>query len=296
MKALGREHMSLDQLEERHEGKGPMTNLIGQCRDRHVDAFALEARALPVERDVHAELVEEDGRQQLRADEAARRDMEWRRRLGDRLAIPARKFLPDRFDDLEAARDLLQRSGHVLTQLGQPRSAAAGAGSGRLDDDALALDILWPGFTHWPLAREGTHALGLRRRGDCGKLILARRRREVFQLQFQLLDKPCRALGALPVQFAFQPLDAQLEMRNQRLVVGQHGLRVGGFSLPVGSIGDSHIAFSLQCLTLGQQRHIGAGKIRGELNRLRSHMPIESHSIIFSTKKCYPTRAGRHVS
>lgn len=242
---------------------------------------------------MHAELVEEDGRQQLWADEAARRDMEWRRRLGDRLAIPARKFLPDRFDDLEAARDLLQRSGHVLTQLGQPRSAA---GSGRLDDDALALDILWPGFTHWPLAREGTHALGLRRRGGCGKLILGRRGDEVFELQFQLLDQPCRALGELPVEFAFQPLDAQLEMRNQRLVVGQHGLRVGGFSLPVGSIRDSHIAFSLQRLTLGQQRHIGAGKIRGKINRLRIHAPIESHFLVFSIKKCYPTRVGRHVS
>lgn len=87
-------------------------------------------------------------------------------------------------------------------------------------------------------------------------------------MQVQLLDQPCRALGALPVQIAFQPLDAQLEMRNQRLVVGQHGLRVGGFHLPVPSICDSHIAFSLQRLTLGKQRHIGAGKIRGQINRL----------------------------
>lgn len=80
------------------------------------------------------------------------------------------------------------------------------------------------------------------------------------------------------------------------LVVGQHGLRVGGFSLPVGSIRDSHIAFSLQRLTLGQQRHIGAGKIRGKINRLRSHASIESHFIVFSIIKCYQTRLWRHVS
>ena len=76
MKALGSEHMALDQVEERHHGEGPVTDLIGQRRQRQVDPLALEARALAVERDMHAELVEQDRRQQLRADEAARRGIE----------------------------------------------------------------------------------------------------------------------------------------------------------------------------------------------------------------------------
>lgn len=45
--------------------------------------------------------------------------------------------------------------------------------------------------------------------------------RRIFELQFQLLDQPRRALGALPVQFTFQLLDTQLEMRDPRLGVGR---------------------------------------------------------------------------
>lgn len=47
---------------------------------------------------------------------------------------------------------------------------------------------------------------GRRREWLSGKLILARRGDEIFKLQFQLLDQPRRALGALPVQFAFELL------------------------------------------------------------------------------------------
>ena len=179
---------------------------------------------------MHAELVEQDRRQQLRTDEAARRGMERRRRLADLLAIAAGELLPHRLDQLEAARDLLQRLGHILAQLRQPRSAAAGTARRGLDDDALAFDVVRPRLAHRPLAREGAHGLRLRRGGLCGKLILARRGDEFFELQFQLLDQPRRALGALPVQFAFELLDPQLKVRDQRLVVRQLRLRTG--SLP----------------------------------------------------------------
>src|SRR6516225_7775593 len=80
MKALGSEHMAFDQVEERHDGEGPVADLVGQRRQRQVDPLALEARTLAVERDMHAELVEQDRRQQLWADEAARRGMERCRR------------------------------------------------------------------------------------------------------------------------------------------------------------------------------------------------------------------------
>src|SRR6478609_2334173 len=214
MQALGREHMTLDQVEERHDGEGPVADLVGQRRQRQVDPLALEARALAVERDMHAELVEQDGRQQLRADEAARRGMERRGRLADLLAIAAGELFPHRLDDLEATRDLLQRLGHILADLRQPRSAAAGAGRRSLDNDALVFDVVRPGLAYRSLAREGADFLRFRRRGLRGKLILARRGDELFELQFKLLDQPRRALGALPVQFAFELLDPQLEMRD----------------------------------------------------------------------------------
>ncbi len=99
MKALGREHMTLDQVEERHDGEGPVADLVGQRRQRQVDPLALEARALAVERDMHAELVEQDGRQQLGADEAARCGTERRGRLADLLTIATGELFPHRLDD-----------------------------------------------------------------------------------------------------------------------------------------------------------------------------------------------------
>src|ERR1700760_1244200 len=134
-------------------------------------------------------------------------------------AIAAGELFPHRLDDLEATRDLLQCLGHILADLRQPRSAAAGAGRRSLDNDALVFDVVRPGLAYRSLAREGADFLRLRRRGLRGKLILARRGDEFFELQFQLLDQPRRAFGALPVQFAFELLEPQLEMRDQRLVV-----------------------------------------------------------------------------
>src|SRR6476620_4253419 len=50
------------------------------------------------------------------------RGMERRGRLADLLAIAAGELLAHGLDDLEAARDLLQRPGHILAELRQPRS------------------------------------------------------------------------------------------------------------------------------------------------------------------------------
>src|SRR5206468_3775519 len=73
--------------------------------------------------------------------------------------------------------------------------------------------------------------------GAGGKLILARRGDEFFKFQFQLLDQPRRALGTRPVQFAFELLDPQLEMRDQRLIVRQLRPCVGRFGLPIDGFG-----------------------------------------------------------
>ena len=313
MKALSSQHMTFDQVEERHDGEGPVADLVGQRRQRQVDPLALEARALAVERDMHAELVEQDRRQQLRPDEAARRGMERRRRLGDLFAIAAGELLANGLDDLEAARDLLQRLRHVLADLRQPRSAATGAARRSLDDDALVFDVVRPGLANRPLAREGAHALRLRRRGLRGKLILARRGGEFFEFQFQLLDQTRRALGARPVQFAFELLDSQFEMRDQRLVVRQFRPSIGRFGLPIDGFGlypgdlrcgriafdldpQPRFAFSPQRLTFDQQRRLGAGKIRRKIIRLQTHEDSESDFPVDSIAECYPTRVGRKVS
>ncbi|MCP2223674.1 hypothetical protein M2226_009640 [Bradyrhizobium elkanii] len=56
MKAVGSEHMAFDQVEERHDGEGPVADLVGQRRQRQIDPLGLKARTLAVERDMHAEL------------------------------------------------------------------------------------------------------------------------------------------------------------------------------------------------------------------------------------------------
>jgi hypothetical protein len=50
--------MTLDQVEEWHDGEGPVADLVGQRRQRQVDPLGLKARTLAVKRDVHAKLVE----------------------------------------------------------------------------------------------------------------------------------------------------------------------------------------------------------------------------------------------
>ena len=82
-----------------------------------VDAFARVALALPVQRLMLAELLEQDHRQKARSGKAARRDMERRRRLRDRFALAAGKSFANRLDHLPLARDDLERLRHVLAEL-----------------------------------------------------------------------------------------------------------------------------------------------------------------------------------
>lgn len=106
------------------------------------------------------EFVKDDGGEKVGAEEAAWRCMEGRRRLTDAAAVTAGKLFPHGLNDLEAARDLLQRFGDVPAQLRQALAATVIAGSERVDDDALALDSLWPRLAHRSLAGEGTCGVG----------------------------------------------------------------------------------------------------------------------------------------
>ena len=314
MQALGGEQVTLDQVEERHQGESPVADLVGHRRHRQIDPLALEAHALAIERGVHAELVEQDGkvscrrdrRQQRRADQAARCGVERRGRLADLLAIPAGELLPHGLDQFEPARDFLQRLGHVFADLGQPRSAAAGASLRRLDDNALALDVVRPGLADRPLAREGANLARLGRRSLGGEFILGRGGDEVFEFQLQLLNQPRRALRALPVEFALELLDPQLKMRDQRCGVRQLRARIRCFSLCLGRrdlqvrhlhLRQAECGFDAQPrFVFGLQRREGGGEIGRKSARAGRHNRIMIRGANIFNQNVYPTRVGRNVS
>src|SRR5438132_1002972 len=110
-----------------------------------------------------AELLEQDHGQQVGAGKAAWRHMEWRGRLCDRLAVPARELLAHRLDHLPLARHDFQRLGDVLAQLRQLRRTTARTALRRGDDDALAREMSRERFAGRPLALEGFYGLRPRR-------------------------------------------------------------------------------------------------------------------------------------
>jgi len=133
------------------------------------------------------ELLKQDHRQKRRSGEAARRDMERRRRLRDRLALPAGEALAYRLDHLPVTRNDLKRLGHVLAELRQLRRAAARAARRRRDHQPLARQMLGKGLARRPLALEGLdHGRG--RRPLCRQFVLSGVGLGVFQLHLQLVD------------------------------------------------------------------------------------------------------------
>lgn len=110
-------HMRLNQRMQRLQRRGTSPDLVGQCRQAEVDALAGIALALPVQRLMLAELLEQDHCQEVWSGKAARRHMEGCRRLGDLLAFAARELLAYSLDHLPLARDHLQRLGDVFAQL-----------------------------------------------------------------------------------------------------------------------------------------------------------------------------------
>ena len=221
-----------------------------------------------------SKLVEHDRRQQMRAEEAARRGMERRGSLADRLAIPARELLPHRLDHLEASRDLLQRFRHVLAQLRQPRAAAAPADRRRLNNDAFALNVIRIGLAHRPLAREGAHGLVFsppqprppvhprsppspvlraavpagRSAAGCAHGVGHASRARVCRSAIADTRSALRCWTASPSHW---PASA----RHRRIPLG---------------------LAAQPCLALSQQRGLGAGKVRRKGERRRWHGTIES--------------------
>jgi len=121
MQPLTSQNVAFDQRMKRQQGRRTGADLVGQCRQAQIDALPSVAFALPVQRLMLTELLEQDHGQQIGTGEAARGHMEGRRRLGNRLAVPARELLAHRLDHLPLPRDHLQRLGGVLAQLRELR-------------------------------------------------------------------------------------------------------------------------------------------------------------------------------
>ena len=82
METLGGQHMRFDEGVERSQRGRADPDLVRQRRHAQLDAFTRITFALPVQRLMLTEFLEQDHGQEIRPGEAARRHMEWRRRLG----------------------------------------------------------------------------------------------------------------------------------------------------------------------------------------------------------------------
>ncbi len=150
--------------------------------------------------------------------------MERGRRLADLLAVAAGELLANVLDHLPLARDHLQRLGDVLTQLAQPRAAAALAGCRPRHDHPLARQVLGEGLARRPLAGEGHDSRRLRNRALGGDLVLAGRTLEFLERQLHLVEQPQRPFRALAVELPGQLFDLQSLMCDYGGIVGSLGL------------------------------------------------------------------------
>src|SRR5665213_1071760 len=203
---------------------------LNRQADRH--AFLSVALSLSVERLMLAKLLEQHHRQQAGSGPAPRDHVERRRRLADLLAIPAGELLPDVLDHLPGFWDDLQRLGNVFAEPGQPRSATAVACHRSGHDYPFARQMIRERLAGRSLARERRHGggcvRGFGRRDFGGKLVLGRRGLQFLQRQFQLVQKSRGTLRARAMTVTVQLLDLQLQMSDQRLVVGLLSTRRGG--------------------------------------------------------------------
>lgn len=184
--------------------------------DRH--AHAGVALRLPVQGLVLAVLLEKQAGQQVRAGKSPRQHVEWRGRLGDRFAGPAGEVLPDVLQHLPRARHHLQPLGDVLTELGQPGRAAAGAGARTGHEGPLAQQVrgkrtAGPGTAAW-VTWNGP--LGLTRLLS-REVVLGDARFQLLQFELHLVEQARAALRALAVEFAPHLLDREPQMNDHCL-------------------------------------------------------------------------------
>ena len=234
------------------------------------------------------ELLEQDHRQQVRPGEAARRHMERRRRLGDRLTCPAGELLAHRLDHLPLPRNHLQRLGDVLAKLRQLGRSAAGTAVRRRDHHALARQMIGERLARRPLALERPHRLGPRRRLLGRQFILGRRRLQLLQLKFHLLQQPRLALRAAAVKLAPKLLDLKLEMSDQCFRARR--------SLPAREPQPPRLPRAQRA----SARIIACAAARSDRQRFRptdvSSQTMESYPPVTASQNRQPTEVGRQVS
>lgn len=125
MQSFGVKHVALQAGEQWRQNRGASSHLVGQRRQADRHAFAGIALGPAVQRLMLPELLEQDHGQEARPGPAAGDDVKRRRRLADRLAVPARELLAYRLYHLPLPGNNLQRLGDILTDLAKAVAVAA---------------------------------------------------------------------------------------------------------------------------------------------------------------------------
>ena len=253
VQALGRHDMGLDQAPKRIKRRRDRADGVGHGGERDRGALERIALGLPVQRLVLAELLEHDHREQARARPASRDRVERRRRLADRLAVPAGELLPHRLDHLPTPRRRLQRPRHVLAELAQASAAAARAGRRRINHHPLARQMVGEGVALGAPAGEGPNRRRLRGRLFRRQFVFRGAGREFLELERQLVDQPRRTLRPLPVDLA-------LELGDPELLGGNQGQVLRGFRLRDRQLRHDFLAPR----ALGDERRFQGGDVVGK--------------------------------
>ncbi|MBB4000812.1 hypothetical protein GGR04_004693 [Aureimonas pseudogalii] len=160
-----------------------------------------------------ADLLEQDRRQKVGAEEAPGCDVEWCGWLGDPSQSRQVNFSRTVWTTFHRRGITLQRLGDVLAQLAQPIRAAAPAGGRGRHDDALAGTMFGKRLATAPTRTlEDGDRRGLRRSLFGRDLVLAQSCLGVIELKLQLIEKASRALGAGAVELSAELLDLTLQM------------------------------------------------------------------------------------
>ena len=259
--------MRADRLNNRIKCNNTGADPIGERRCVDLYTFPRIGGTLPVQRLMHQELRDQHHGKQARASEATRDRMRWRRRLGDRFAVPAGELFPHMLDDLPAPRLTFERLGHDLAKPAQPQTAAFAASARRGLDDPFDRQIVRQ--LARPTCRAGTSFFGSLGRGSLGlRLRNGLRLLEILNGELELLDELLAALGGLPKlctprlsQHQLQTLD--LQGADLRLAFGSNPQR---------------LLFG-QELALCEDQRVGARKIGRERIGRVGHDPIQPYSL-----------------
>lgn len=193
VQSLRRKRMGFDPFEEGSEYGTASADAVGHRRQ--------------AERQVLAELVEQDHRQEIGADPSTRDGME---SLADLFAIAAGELLAHRLDHLPLAQNNLEGLGDVLAQLAQSVDTTALAAYGAGHDDAFARTMLGQRLLHRPAAGKAGDIDGGRHSHFGREFVLGRRHLQLRQLELHLIDQPGTALRLRAIELSLEFFDAQL--------------------------------------------------------------------------------------